>query len=115
MRQTEAEFQRAVVELAQLRGWLVAHFRPAMMRDGRLRTPVAADGAGFPDLVLAKAGVGVLYVELKVGQNSTSRAQRRWHETLDGAGAEVHVWRPRDWPHIERALARRPSSAACAS
>ena len=46
---SERELQDAVIQLARLLGWRVAHFRPAMTTRG-WRTPVSADGAGFPDL-----------------------------------------------------------------
>ena len=59
----EDDWQRQVVDLARLRGWRVAHFRPARTERG-WRTPVEADGAGFPDLLLVR-GAQLLAVELK--------------------------------------------------
>ena len=53
---TEADLQQAVIECARTLGWMVAHFRPALRQSGRWSTPVQADGKGFPDLVLARAG-----------------------------------------------------------
>jgi hypothetical protein len=47
---SERDFQAAVLEAARVFGWHVAHFRPARTAHG-WRTPVAADGAGFPDIV----------------------------------------------------------------
>jgi hypothetical protein len=47
---TEAAFLRQVLDLAKLRGWRTAHFRPAQTSRG-WRTAVQGDGAGFPDLV----------------------------------------------------------------
>jgi hypothetical protein len=44
-----------VIEAAHVYGWRCAHFRPARTRHG-WRTAVAADGAGFPDLVLIHPG-----------------------------------------------------------
>lgn len=105
---TEAEFQAAVIQLARLRGWMVAHFHPVRLESGRVVTPVAADGAGWPDLVLVKPGVGVLFWELKRHDGRLSVAQRRWMEALTGAGAEHAVLTPHDWPLIEAALRRRP-------
>jgi hypothetical protein len=54
----------AVIDLPHLLGWRAAHFRPARTATG-WRTPVAADGAGFPDLVPAKSGLPVIFAETK--------------------------------------------------
>ena len=117
--QPERAFQAAVIELAQRLGWRVAHFRATRTvdRQGRHRwqTPVDGDGAGFPDLVLARAG-RILFVELKTDRGRLSPAQAEWRDVLELAAWEapgvvrVRVWRPRDWPEIELELARpRPS------
>jgi hypothetical protein len=91
-RQTEAQFQAQVVELAEWLGyaWYHAH-------DSR-RSP-----AGFPDLVLVRPrGRGlsarVIFAELK--------AQHVWLTTLIDADAEVYVWRPSDFRAIEATLKR---------
>lgn len=89
---TERDFQQAVIELAHLGGWKVAHFRPALTKHG-WRTPVSADGAGFPDLVLAKAGQ-IIFRELKAAKGKLTPDQIAWGETLHLAGADWAVWRP---------------------
>jgi hypothetical protein len=99
--QTEAQFQKAVIDLARHTGWLVAHFRPARTEEG-WRTPVSADGAGFPDLVLVRDLV--LYRELKSEKGRVRPDQQRWHEALATAGADIAVWRPSDWPAIANTL-----------
>lgn len=95
---TEAQLQSAVIDCARLLGWRVAHFRPARTIDG-WRTPVAADGAGFPDLVLARRGV-VIFAELKGEKGRLTPEQRGWLSTLRGCTGGCHwtfVWRPEDW------------------
>ena len=93
---TEQELERAVVEAARLLGWLVAHFRPARTAEG-WRTPVAADGTGFPDLVLARPGA-LVFVELKATRGRLSEEQSNWLRVLGLTGAcDAHVWRPDDW------------------
>lgn len=101
--ETEAGFQRAVIDLARLCGWLVHHTRPAWTAKG-YRTPIMGD-VGFPDLVLChpKRGV-VIFAELKVGKNPASAEQVRWLDALRGTGAAAGVWRETDWPDIERTL-----------
>jgi len=91
---TEAELQRATIELGRLLGYRVTHFRVALTRKG-WRTPVEGD-VGFPDLVLVGRG-RVLYRELKVGRNRLTVEQGEWLEALEAAGCDVGVWRELDW------------------
>lgn len=100
--ETEAVFQAEVVKYAQDCGWLVAHFRPAQTADGSWRTPVAADGKGFPDLVLARNRI--IFAELKVGKNKPSDDQKKWLIALRRVGALALVWRPEDWDEIIEVL-----------
>lgn len=92
---TEAELQSAVIELARLLGYRVAHFRAAQTAKG-WRTPVEADGKGFPDLVLVRRPARLIFVELKGERGRTSPEQREWLELLSPA-AEVYTWTPVDW------------------
>ena len=93
---TEAELQRCVIRAARLLGYRVAHFRPARTTRGDWRTPVEADGMGFPDLVLAGHG-RVLFRELKGNRGTMRPEQARWLDVLRAAGADAGVWRPADW------------------
>jgi hypothetical protein len=92
---SERELQAAIIDTARLLGWRVAHFRPAMTEKG-WRTAVAADGAGFPDLVLVK-GPRLLFAELKSKVGVASQSQSAWLGDLGRTAAEVHLWRPADW------------------
>jgi hypothetical protein len=114
---TEAELQSGVIDCARLFGWRVAHFRAALTKHG-WRTPVQADGAGFPDLVLVRGG-RLLFVELKGDGGRVTDEQRRWLEEFGRVAVladavEVHTWRPDDWTtgRIDNALARAPKEAA---
>ena len=110
--QTESEFETAVVDLAHLRGWVVAGFRPARVtRQGReiYETPVKWDGKGFPDLVLARpsytAAKGrILWVELKSEKGQLSQEQEEWARTITAAGGEWYCWKPSKWNEIEKVL-----------
>ena len=98
---SEAELQGAVIELARRLGWRSAHFRASRTQSGGWATAVQGDGAGFPDLVLARDG-RVLFIELKSEKGRTSSEQRLWlHELPD-----AFVFRPADWTSgtIERVL-----------
>lgn len=101
-RLAEADWQTRVTDLADLRGWRWAHFRPARTERG-WRTPVSGPlGAGFPDLVLVRHRV--LFVELKAERGRVTPEQRAVHIALRAAGAEVRVWRPVDWPEVQEVL-----------
>jgi len=102
-RQTERDFQRAVIELAHLLRWRVAHFRPAQNSKGVWRTPVAADGAGFPDLVLLR-GTRAIVAELKSEPGRVRPEQQAWLDSFNAASVAAYLWRPRDWPTIEAVL-----------
>lgn len=99
---TEREYQQAVIDLARLHGWRVAHFRAALTGKG-WRTPVAADGAGFPDLCLVRDRI--VFIELKAGNGPVRADQTAWLRALRGAGVEAHLVRlPGDWPLLEATL-----------
>ena len=102
-RVSEREFTVQVIRLAQLHGWAVAHFRPARTAKGGWRTPVQGDGAGFPDMVLVRAGV-ILFVELKCPPNRLTALQSGWLGLLQDTGLYARVWSPADWDHIEEVL-----------
>lgn len=94
---SEAEFQAQLIVEAQALGYRVAHFRAARTGSGGWATPVAADGRGFPDLVLVNGRRGrVVFAELKSETGTLEPAQLSWITALEDAGAEVHVWRPTD-------------------
>lgn len=92
---TERELQDAVVEAAGLLGYLAFHARPAVSRKG-WRTPVAYDGAGFPDCVLVGRG-RVLWLEFKSDRGRLSPEQQGWADALAAAGEEWVCVRPADW------------------
>ena len=115
----EADFQRQVLDLARLGGWRVAHFRPAQTAKG-WRTPVGADGAGFPDLVLTRPPE-LIFAELKAEKGRTTPEQEAWLGDLrvvaqcimlndeDEIPVQVYVWRPSDFDEVRRVLLERVS------
>lgn len=107
MKETEAGFQDKVIEYARLKGWRVAHFRPAQTVKG-WRTPVAADGNGFPDLVLVRPTnderAGVIFAELKSEAGKVRPEQREWLHDLERAGVEAYVWRPSNFDDVMEIL-----------
>lgn len=94
----EKTLQAAVIDLARVLGWRIAHFRSVPVKRGPRvvwQTPVQGDGAGFPDVVLVRERV--VWAELKVGSNKLSEQQQHWISALRRAGQEVHVWTDRAW------------------
>ena len=100
---SEAEFQKAVITLAKLHRWKVMHTQPAQIRPGKWITPNTGD-QGFPDLVMSHKYRGTIFVELKATKGVVSEAQWDWINTLEDAGCEVHVWRPKDLDKISARL-----------
>jgi hypothetical protein len=101
---SEHELQQSVIETARTFGFLVAHFRPARTNKG-WRTPVSADGQGFPDLVMVnKAHAQVIFAELKSDKGHVAYEQAVWLSHLKSieyactSQVQVFVWTPADWP-----------------
>lgn len=107
LQMSEDEWQQQIIDLAHAYGWIVAHFRPARTSKG-WATPVAADGQGFPDLVLARDRA--MFVELKSQRGRLTADQHHWLDALAAAGAEVHVWRPADFDRAHQLL-KEPTRA----
>lgn len=102
----EAEFQKEVVALAKLTGWLVMHTRPALNQSGKWSTPIQGH-KGFPDLVLSHRNRGTVFAELKAEKGRLSPEQKIWLEVLAESGCEVHVWRPSDMQEIANRFQRK--------
>ena len=98
---SEKVFTKQVIDLARWHKWLVAHFRTSMNASGRWMTAVQGDGAGFPDLVLARNGE-VIFAELKTEIGKLSPKQVDWYKALPQRS--YYLWRPSDYPEIERTL-----------
>jgi VRR-NUC domain len=93
----ERDFMATVREAATVTGWLVYHTYRSK------RSP-----SGFPDLVFVRDRI--VFAELKATTTRVTSEQRRWLDALADAGGEVYLWRPDDWPEIERVLGRRGAS-----
>lgn len=90
---SESDLQAAVIQLAQLKGWLAHHTRPAFNQSGKWATPIQGN-AGFPDICLARKGV-VLFFELKREKEKLEPNQELWREAL-GLG-RAFVFKPSQW------------------
>lgn len=79
----------AAVELAHMRGYIVAHFTNVQDARGFYRTSFAYDAKGFPDLILV--GRKVLAIEVKGDSDKLSAAQKRWLIAFEQAGVETMI------------------------
>ena len=79
----------AAVELAHLRGYMVAHFTNVQDARGFYRTSFAYDAKGFPDLILV--GPKVVAIEAKGDSDRISIEQKRWLEAFERAGVQTLV------------------------
>lgn len=111
----EGDLQAAIIGLCQRMGHLVFHDPDArrcrhcgqMQFDKRVR--------GFPDLMIVRMpkrglrGPWLILAELKTERGQLSTEQRVWRTYLSVAaklcpGVLYAVWRPHDWPMIQRLL-----------
>jgi hypothetical protein len=105
---TEADYLERIIEYARSHGWLVAHFRPARVKRGgeeTYETPVAADGKGFPDLVMLRDGQ-IVVIEAKRNAKLKPRPdQQRWLKAWQKVpGAIVRVASPETWSEVQKVL-----------
>jgi len=98
---TERDFAQAVVEYARATGWLV--WRTWNSK----HSP-----AGEPDLRMVRPP-RVIYAELKRERGRLTPAQEQAIDLLDKCpGVETYLWKPSDWPRIEKILAQEVVVAA---
>ena len=94
---TEKAFQAQVVAFLQDHGYLVYH-----TFDSRRCEP------GYPDLDVVAGPkwrscyIAHFYVELKREHGRITDDQQKWIDCLRAVGETVHVWRPSEWPNIQR-------------
>lgn len=84
---TEAELQKAVMDLARRYGWITYH-----VPDSRRVT-----ARGCPDLIMInELQSRAMFAELKTSKGKLRPEQVFWIGVLRAAKVEVHVWRPED-------------------
>lgn len=94
--ETETMFEASIMALARLMGWAVYHTHNSRH-----------SSKGFPDLCLAKPGK-TIYAEVKNATRKVTPEQWDWLWVLQHNGlVECYVWRPHDFPEIERVLTAR--------
>jgi hypothetical protein len=96
---TEKRWMQQLIDTARLCGWYPVHQLWPM-----------GTAHGVPDLVLIRERV--VWIEAKTERGKLTPAQAAMIDRLRAAGQEVHVWRPSDWPTVERMLAGRPCTVS---
>ena len=92
---TESEFQRLVIDVARLRGWVVYH-----VPDSRRVT-----ARGCPDLIMIHERQSrLIFAELKTETGKLSDHQKKWMRVLVACGVETYLWRPSDMAAIKDIL-----------
>ena len=90
----ERDFQKQIIELAEIRGWVLYHVSDVHTK---LRSETSV---GFPDLVLLR-DVRLIAAEVKTEENVTTFEQCVWLAKFANVGAEVALWRPDTPPEQE--------------
>lgn len=102
-KQTEAQFQRQIMDLAARCGWMRFHAAPT--KDQRRGWSTAFQGErGFPDLVLAKGGTVIIRELKRSPKAKVTDGQRAWLKELGDIG---QLWTPEDWPEIMQTLRQK--------
>jgi hypothetical protein len=103
----ERVFTSWALKRARERGWLSAHLsnmRVVRRPGGDVFAVPDKDADGFPDLVLVHEHFGLVFAELKMPGRKPDEAQLGWLRALRSAGANVHVFYPRDVESIVELL-----------
>ena len=106
-RLSEKELQKKIIGHAKLLGWRVGYFPRIQDVHGTWRTPVGADGKGFPDLLLLRDRP--LAMEVKADGGRVSPEQDEWIAAFTLAGVEACVVSRSMWEsgEIDAILRRR--------
>lgn len=104
-RATGREFQRTCLDAAHAAGFRIAQVRAVKTSHG-WRTPMQADGVGWPDFTLVGRG-RIMFRELKSGSGRLSREQAFWLDWLREHGGDAGVWTDRDLDRIYTELGLR--------
>lgn len=92
---TERQWMDTVLAQAAVTGWEFYHPWNSMH-----------SVKGWPDLVLCRPP-RLIFAELKrESGGKVSAEQQGWLDLLRECGAETYVWKPSDWPTVEKVLAR---------
>lgn len=92
---SEADLQRATLDLARLLGWRIARFPMLNLTADRKPRRLAYDTKGFPDALLVRDRL--LAIEFKSETGRMSADQDAWNDALVKAGVSVAVFRPSHW------------------
>jgi hypothetical protein len=111
---TEKALIDAIVKRARGLGWKVARFPKVPVKYPgqplRWMTPVAADGKGWPDLLLVRERIVAAEIKAaETGGKVVQPEQEDWLRAFRQAGAVARIWTPKDWRegHVDQELSSR--------
>lgn len=97
---SEKDFQRVVVDFAQMAGWEVFHISDSR-KSANGKWVGDSMAAGLPDLILVHPTRGFIFAELKREKGKLRPKQRDCLDamaaaTINTRNVFVHLWRPSD-------------------
>jgi len=110
----KSDWQNAIEQLLDLRGWWWQHQRPARTNNG-YRTVISGQ-KGFPDYVAFRLmknyhqdivdikSIRKVVIEAKAGRDKPTPEQEIWLDFFRKAGFEVYVMYPKDRQLLEKVL-----------
>ena len=94
---SEKQFRVQILDLAKLLGWeCYCVFEKASW--------ARRSSKGFPDLVAAKTGFPILFIELKRDGEKLTLDQEKWGRLLNRTSSPFLVWTPGMWNEIVKML-----------
>ena len=101
---SEEDFQKQIIELAHMYGWLVHHSRKVQTIDGKWITPIQGD-KGYFDLTMARDGKRII-AELKTEKGKPTEEQWKWYRALGKSDENTLICglKPSNWGEIEEAI-----------
>ena len=109
---SEDQWTEWVISVAERGGWSWWHFKDSRRQVAPGEFVGDAGAAGFPDLVLARPGVGVVFAELKTETGRPRPKQREALNDLSAAGQLAVLWRPRHAEVVTKVLIHADLTAA---
>jgi hypothetical protein len=104
-KEAEWVFTQKVAATAITLGWKVHH-----NYDSRKSNRRNSNTPGCPDLIMCRQLPGyrprLIFAELKTDVGKEKPEQKGWAVILRACGVEVYLWRPSDWPMIDKVLGR---------
>jgi len=108
----EKSYERLIRNRADRWGWMVMKIGKTPVVSKGKRYWITATSIPWPDLSLVHPLGAVMFLEVKGKSGRPSDEQVAIIQGMQKAGLAAYIVYPRDWPAVERMLARPASQAA---